>query len=191
MTIQAAPLQTPPVTAMVSEGEPRTARFTALFRAEHAYVWGTLRRLGENERDAEDVAHEVFMRLYHKLDELDPARPAKPWCFTFAYRAACDYRKMARHRVEVMDDVDAPGGEPSADQLLEANDRASLVHAALGRIELERRAVLIAFEMDELPMKVIAETLGIPVFTAYSRLRLAREDFRTAVERLQRIRGTA
>lgn len=163
---------------------PRKERFTALFRAEYGYVWGTLRRFGVNERDVEDVAHDIFLRVYDKLDDYDPARPAKPWLFSFAYRAANDYRKLSRHRVEVMAEREAPSSAPTAEQALERIDEARLVTDALASLDFDRRAVLVAFELDDIPMKVIAETTGVPLFTAYSRLRLAREDFRSAVERL-------
>jgi RNA polymerase sigma-70 factor (ECF subfamily) len=166
-------------------------RFTALFRAQYAYVWGTVRRLGVREADAEDVVHDVFMRIYDKLDTFDPTRPEKPWCFVFVYRAACDYRKLSRHRVEVMVEQDAPSSSPSAQEGLERADDMKLVHDALEQIELERRAVLVAYEMDDIPMKAIADAMEIPLFTAYSRLRLAREDFRLAVARLERERGKA
>lgn len=167
----------------------RKDQFTALFRAEYGYVWGTLRRLGVNERDAEDIAHEIFMRVYDKLDDYDPARPAKPWLFAFTYRAASDYRKAARHRVEVMDEHDAPASAPTAEQALERMDQSRLVAEALECLDFDRRSVLVAFELDDIPMKAIAETTGVPLFTAYSRLRLARDDFRAAVERLAKKRG--
>ena len=138
----------------------------------------------------EDVAHEVFLRVYGKLDDYDPARPAKPWLFAFAYRAANDYRKLARHRVEVMTEQDVPTSAPTAEQALERVDDARLVAEALESLEFDRRAVLVAFEMDDIPMKTIAETTGVPLFTAYSRLRLAREDFRSAIERLTKKRGS-
>jgi RNA polymerase sigma-70 factor (ECF subfamily) len=165
-------------------------RFTALFRAEYGYVWGTLRRLGVSERDVEDVAHELFLHVYGKFDDYDPARPPRPWLFAFTYRAAKDYRKLARHRVEVMDERDAPNSTPTAEQALEQMDDARLVAEALATLDFDRRTVLIAFEMGDLPMKTIAETMGIPLFTAYSRLRLAREDFRIAIERLTKKRGS-
>ncbi len=173
-----------------ASGGPRKERFTTLFRSEYGYVWGTLRRFGVSERDVEDIAHETFMRVYAKLDDYDPARPLKPWLFAFAYRAATDYRKLARHRVEVMTERDAPASTPTAETALERADDARLVAEALETLELERRAVLVAYEMDDIPMKAIAEATGVPLFTAYSRLRLAREDFRAAVERLRKKRGS-
>lgn len=169
-------------------GDPAlNERFTALFRSEYDWTWGTLRRLGVSERDSEDVAHEVFLRIYDKFDLFDSSRPTRPWLFAFVYRAACDYRKLTRHRVERMDasSPDAASEAQTVEDTLESADDARLVWAALQTIDVDRRAVLVAFEMDEVPMKTIAEAAGVPLFTAYSRLRLAREDFRAAVERLK------
>lgn len=149
-------------------------------------MWGTLRRFGVSERDVEDVSHELFLRVYDKLDDYDPTRPARPWLFAFACRAANDYRRLARHRVEVMTERDAPTSSPNVEQQLERIDDMRLVTEALESLEFDRRAVLVAFEMDDIPMKTIAETTGVPLFTAYSRLRLAREDFRAAIERLKK-----
>ena len=65
----------------------------------------------------------------------------------------------------------------------------ALVHRALEEVDVERRAVLILYELDEVPMKEIAVALGIPLFTAYSRLRVAREELTVAIRRLQNERG--
>lgn len=52
-----------------------------------------------------------------------------------------------------------------------------------------RRAVFILHELDEEPMPAVAETLGIPLNTGYSRLRVARDEFTTALRRLTRAEG--
>jgi RNA polymerase sigma-70 factor, ECF subfamily len=167
-------------------------RFGALFAAEFAYVWTTLRRLGVKAADLEDVTHDVFMQVYKKIDTYDPARPARPWLFAFAYRTASDYRRLARHREDSSGDVpEIRAGAPLADELLVQREESELVHAALGALDLERRAVLVAFEMDGVPMKDVAAAMQVPLHTAYSRLRLAREDFTAAVRRLQRRGGDA
>ena len=75
-----------------AEPGTRDAIFTGLFAAEFDYVWASLRRLGVNERDVEDIAHDVFLHVYRKLGSYDPKRPVRPWLFGFAYRAASDYR---------------------------------------------------------------------------------------------------
>lgn len=148
-------------------------------------MWTTLRRLGVKDPDVEDIAHEVFLQVYAKLDTYDPNRPIRPWLFAFAYRSSSDYRRLARHRREEPTDnlPDVFGAGPTTDELLMRHEETALVHAALQAVELERRAVLIAFEIDSVPMKDIAEALGIPVNTAYSRLRIGREELTSEIRR--------
>jgi RNA polymerase sigma-70 factor (ECF subfamily) len=176
----------PPLT----QKDAMVVRFEAIFEAELSYVWTSLRRLGVHARDLEDVAHEVFMRAYENLSRYDPARPIRPWLFAFAFRFASDDRRLARHRTELYGD-DEPGrsGMPDAEQALVQRQREALVAAALDAIEIERRAVFILHELDEEPMPAVVETLGIPLNTGYSRLRVAREEFTTALRRLTRAQG--
>lgn len=166
------------------------ATFRRVFAAELGYVWRTLRRLGVQERDVEDVTHEVFIDVFRKLGAYDSRRPLRPWLFGFCFRAASEYRRAARHRVEVLTDaIDGPTTAPLAEEAISRAEEARLVQDALGAIDLDRRAVLVAYELDEIPMKDIAETLQIPLHTGYSRLRVGREEFATAVARLRLRRG--
>ncbi|HZU81764.1 MAG TPA: sigma-70 family RNA polymerase sigma factor [Polyangiaceae bacterium] len=162
----------------------------AIFDEHFDYVWITLRRLGVREADLEDLAHEVFLKVHARLADYDAARPMRPWLFGFAYRVAADHRRLARHRVEVLG-APAEALDPvmSADQRIEADQDRELVEAALEGIRMDRRAVLLLHEVDEVPVPAIARELGIPVNTAYSRLRLARGDLAAAYKRLCKARG--
>jgi RNA polymerase sigma-70 factor (ECF subfamily) len=179
-----------PLPSSSSTEVDKAEAFRRLFQAELGYVWGSLRRLGVNERDVEDVAHDVFLQVYGKLDSYDRQRPLRPWLFGFAFRAASDYRRLARHRVEVMDGndaVDVAAGAPLAEEALARAQEGALVMAALNQIDLDRRAVLIAYELDECPMREIAEALSVPLHTAYSRLRVAREELATVIRKQRMI----
>lgn len=168
--------------------------FRALFEAEFDYVWNTLRRLGVREADALDQTQEVFLVVHGLLPDYDATRPARPWLFAIAYRVACRYRALARHRYEVPVDAgpEVVDAESLPDEKLEAEEARALVLEAIQGIELSRRAVFLLAELEEQPVPEIATTLGIPVNTAYSRLRLAREEFERAVTRLlaRRAHGT-
>ena len=167
--------------------DPQIARFEAIFEAELPYVWTSLRRLGVHTRDLEDVVHEVFLRAYENLSRYDTTRPIRPWLFAFAFRFASDYRRLARHRTELYgDDEPGAGQAPDAEHALVQRERAELLALALEAIDIERRAVFILHELDELPMPAVAETLGIPLNTGYSRVRVAREEFTAALRRLTR-----
>jgi RNA polymerase sigma-70 factor (ECF subfamily) len=178
------------VSPAVTIAQPANVDFTALFQDNFDYVWRTLRRLGVGQRDLEDVAHEVFLAVHRRLDAYDPARPVRPWLFAFALRTAADYRRLARHRVDLLDDASPlPDPKPGPEDQMITKQALDVVTCALDTLELERRAILVLHEIDGVAVPAAAEVLGIPVNTAYSRLRLAREDFTSAVRRISARRG--
>jgi RNA polymerase sigma-70 factor (ECF subfamily) len=162
----------------------------AVFDEHFDYVWNALRRLGAREADLEDLVQEVFLRVHLRRGQYDATRPIRPWLFGFAFRVAADYRRLARHRVEApYEPFEAVDPAPPADRHVEGREEHALVQAALEAVELERRAVFVLHDLDEVPVPAIAETLGIPLNTAYSRLRLAREEFAAAAKRLRKATG--
>lgn len=170
--------------------EERERRFRRLFETEFDYVWTSLRRLGVHSRDLDDIAQDVFVQVYRRLDEMDASRPVRPWLFAFAFRCASDWRRLARHRIETsIDTYEIPAPQPAADAAVTMAQERELVRQALQHVPLERRAVVILHDLDELPMKQIAESLGIRLFTAYSRLRVGRKEFADTVRRLRATRG--
>jgi RNA polymerase sigma-70 factor, ECF subfamily len=160
--------------------------FRSIFDREFSYVWTSLRRLGVAPRDLEDVTHDVFVEVFRNLARYDATRPLRPWLFAFAFRFASDYRRLARHRVEVYEEPAGASADPPADDVVAARELRAVIMKALDSIELLRRGVFILHELDARPMAEIAETLGIPLNTAYSRLRVAREEFTTTFRLLQR-----
>jgi RNA polymerase sigma-70 factor (ECF subfamily) len=66
-----------------------------------------------------------------------------------------------------------------------SEQRLQLVCELLTRIDLDRRAVLIMYDLLDVPVTEIARDLQLKEGTVRSRLRLAREDFRVAVKRLR------
>jgi RNA polymerase sigma-70 factor, ECF subfamily len=160
--------------------------FRAVFDAECGYMWTTLRRLGVAERDVEDVAHETFMRVAAHLHEYDPARPLRAWLFVFALRMARDYRRLARHRHEMLGRTDDTPEEAVArpDEAFAAREDHELVMRALDALDWDKRVVFVACELEEREVAEVAASLGIPRNTAASRLRLARGEFTGAIRRL-------
>jgi RNA polymerase sigma-70 factor (ECF subfamily) len=172
--------------ALPAEG---TIDLRDLFAMHAPYVWNTLRRLGVSSPDLEDLTHDVFIQVQRHLGDYDASRPVRPWLFGFAFRIASGYRRRAHRRHETpglsgtRDAVD-PAALP--DECLAAEQDRRLVLDALDGIDLDRRAVFVLYEIDGMPMDEIARLLGIPVNTAYSRLRVARAEFATAVKRLRK-----
>jgi RNA polymerase sigma-70 factor (ECF subfamily) len=162
----------------------------AIFDEHFQYVWATLRRLGVREADREDLVHEVFLKVHSRIADYDTSRPIRPWLFGFAYRVAADHHRLARHRVEVLGvHADAPAAAAPADEGVAASEERTLLLEALQTLELDRRAVLVMHDVDEVPIPEIAHLLDVPLNTAYSRLRLARQQLAAAVTRFRIARG--
>ena len=165
------------------------ATLAAIYEAEVAFVWRSLRRLGVQEADLEDVTHDLFIAVQRKLPELDQTRPVRPWLFGFAYRLASDYRRSGRARREVLAEVsEVLDPMPSADEQLSTRQAHALIVEALDALALPARAVFVMHDLDGCSMPEIAEALGEGLNTLYSRLRLARARFTEAVRRLQKER---
>jgi RNA polymerase sigma-70 factor (ECF subfamily) len=164
--------------------------FDEVYRAQFGYVWRTLRRLGVAERDLEDLTHDVFVVVNARLTQYDPARPLRPWLFGIAFRLASEDRRRARHRIEIPGpDIEAPDSAPSATDVLEANERRSLVLDCLQTLDLDQRAAIVLVDIDGEAPTDVAAALGIPLPTVYSRLRLGRKRFSAAVRRAKLRRG--
>jgi RNA polymerase sigma-70 factor, ECF subfamily len=163
--------------------------FTALYRAHFAYVFRTLRRLGVPPADLDDLAQEAFTVVLKRLGDYQPDRPARPWLFGIAFRvAAAHWRRRSRRIIEVASppdldaaEVDACGPEASVADL----QARALVLEALEALDLDRRAVFVMHDIDEIPAAAIAEALEIPLNTVYSRLRAARGRFAARVGKLR------
>jgi RNA polymerase sigma-70 factor (ECF subfamily) len=164
--------------------------FRAIFDDNFDYVWNTLRYLGVRTADLEDVTHEVFVRVHQRFDERDPSRAVRPWLFAFAFRVAAGHRRRAHNHNEVVGLTREPPdpAQPLDEQII-AKEERELAFAAVQSIDIDRRAVFVMHELDEIPIPEIATALGIPTNTAYSRLRIARGEFNAAAARLRRVLG--
>ena len=153
------------------------------FARELDYVSRTLTRFGTHSSDIEDLAHETFLVLQRRWGEYDQSRALRPYLFGIAFRVASAYRRQ-RSRERLTHSVDVPDLAKNPEQALESEQVRTIVLAALERVPLDRRAVFIMHELDEVPMQDVAVTLRIPTFTAYSRFRKARKEFAVAVARM-------
>ncbi len=195
MTDPAASRQSTPVSAAPAQSTPSASTapaldFRTVFEAEFDYVWHSLRRLGVRERDVDDLTHDTFIVVYRTLDQYDRARPMRPWLFGIASRLAANYRRRAQHRGDVMEPhAELADQTLGADETLAARQATALVLAALEALDDDRRSLFVLHELDGVTMPEVAAALSIPLNTAYSRLRLAREQFSAAVRRLRAARG--
>lgn len=160
-----------------------------LYAEEMPFVYGFLVRLGGRGADLEDLAHDVFVTAVRKWDSYDPARPVRPWLLGIAFRVASDFRRKkvpTPEGAEVPDVADPARGPEARVEQREARD---LIDEALESLEPDRRAVFVMHQLEGMSAADISATMGAPLATTYSRLRVGREEFTAAVRRIQLRRG--
>lgn len=144
------------------------------------------RRAGVPAVDREDAAIEVFVRLHEALAGLGSATALAAWLRSAAHAVAAELRRGRGRRREALTasgDVEALAASPPPDRRWIAEETYRALLADVARLEPDRRAVFEAYALHEAPIEAIARALGIPVGTAYNRLRLARADLRAAMRR--------
>lgn len=172
----------------VTAGLRGEARVRALFEAHFDFVWRSLRRLGVPEPAARDASQQVWIVVGRRVDEIEPGAE-RSFLFGTAMRVASETRRTLGRRKESpsddgdLDGVPASGARP--DELLDRKRARAALDQVLESMPDELRTVFVLFELEELSTAEVAATLGIPIGTAASRLRRAREGFAALVKRMK------
>ncbi|MBX3203280.1 MAG: RNA polymerase sigma factor [Labilithrix sp.] len=152
-----------------------------IFEAHGDFVWRALARSGVRDADLRDATQEVFLVVSRKVSEREGTSSLSTWLYGIAIKVAANYRRKAhRKREELTDEVPDPvEGEVHGDpeQAL-ANEQARVRLAQiLDELPVDQRVVFMMFELEEMTCPAIAEALGIPLGTVYTRLRSGRAMF--------------
>jgi RNA polymerase sigma-70 factor (ECF subfamily) len=153
------------------------ARITRMAREHYAFVWRSLLRLGVPARMAEDAAQQVFLVAMRRVSDI-AVGSEKSFLFGAALRVASDERRSAKNRELPSEPRDGASTQPSPEDELHTRRRRDQLQDALLHMPLEFRTVFVLFELEQMTKTEVAELLGLPVGTAVSRLRRARELFR-------------
>jgi RNA polymerase sigma-70 factor (ECF subfamily) len=169
-------------------GDEGRVSFQEVYDEHFRFVWRSLRRLGVPESDVADAVQDVFLVVHRRLGEFEGRSKVSTWLYGICYRVAHDRRRLAHVRRRADDDgqlderVDENADVAAA---AERREGLALLEGILDEMSIEQRAVFTLFELDAMTGEAIAEMLSIPLGTVYSRLRIAREQFRKALTRMQ------
>jgi RNA polymerase sigma-70 factor (ECF subfamily) len=155
------------------------SRVRALFDAHFDFIWRLLRRQGLAGPDADDAAQQVFMIAAQKLDAV-AERSERSFLYGTALRVAANARRGASRKREVTEETFEahPSGAVAPDERAELAKAWALLDELLDALPEELARVLALAEIEQVEVAEIAALEGIPVGTAASRLRRARELFR-------------
>ncbi len=163
-----------------------TADLQALFKSHYGSVWRLLRRLGVPQAQLDDAAQEVFWVAARRLNDIVADR-AHAFLYGVAIRVAANQtRRTSPLSLAPPTDLTWLADQgPSAETQLARREARALLDEALARMPLELRTVFVLHELEGLEVKQIAGIEAIPVGTASSRLRRARDEFSNIAKRMR------
>jgi RNA polymerase sigma-70 factor, ECF subfamily len=146
-------------------------------------VWRSLRRLGVHESDADDAAQHVFLQLSQRIATVEIGRE-RPYLLGIAVRVAANARrKQARTAEDPSEELEhTASNSRDPESLLDHEQRKQRLDVALATLPDEQRQVFVLYELEGFSLPEIARTLLIPLGTATSRLRRARQAFEAWVD---------
>jgi RNA polymerase sigma-70 factor (ECF subfamily) len=160
--------------------EASKARLERMFNDHHDFIWRLVRRLGLSPGSADDAAQHVFLVAAERLTDIKLGSE-RSFLFGTALRVARSQSRTDRRWVleEDMDFRRSQAGRP--EDLADQRRAIDLMGRILDAMALDLRTVFILSEVEGMTMPEVAALVEIPVGTAASRLRRAREAFRAAV----------
>jgi RNA polymerase sigma-70 factor (ECF subfamily) len=156
-----------------------------VYESHASYVFRCLRSLGLHGPLLDDAVQDVFMVVQQKLAAFDGRHQLRTWLYAIVVRIARRYR--SRFALDAARLVEHEPADPLLiDAELEQRQRLVLAQHALCALDPDKREVFVLAHVEEMSAPEIAQIIGLPVNTVYSRLRAARLAFAAEVERLMR-----
>ena len=154
--------------AQAQKGDP--AAFSQMVSAYRRRIMGTIARLIGRPEDVEDVAQEVFTRLYFSLEQLRTPEVFEPWLYRLSVNACYDYLRRARRRPESrMSDLseqqvmmaDAAAGTRAQSEDVEKRRVRDTVNVLLASVSEEDRLLLTLKEVEGLSLKELEKIYNV------------------------------
>lgn len=151
-------------------------------------VFAVAYRMTCDAAQAEDLAQEVFLRVWRKFDTFRPSEPLRPWLLRLATNVCINALKKRRLPVVSMQaEEDGETREPAArgpeaGEIAERRELAERLERAVAELPDEYRLVITLRHVEEMSYDQIAQALGKPLGTVKVQLFRARERLRRMLE---------
>ncbi|MFF5701064.1 RNA polymerase sigma factor [Streptomyces sp. NPDC012794] len=157
----------PSLTTVVMESQPHVRKFALTLCA--------------SPQDAEDAAQEALIILYRKIGTLRATGALASWMFRIVRNECLRQVRQLAPRGEAAPAGPEASAEPSAEEAVLRGLEAERIAAAVGALPREQRQVLIMRDVQGLPGRTVAHTLGLSTAAMKSRLHRARAALRLAL----------
>ncbi len=173
-------------------GRREALAFAEVYRTHFEFVWGSARALGVPLSALDDVAQEIFVVVHRRLADFEGRSTLRTWIMGIVLNAVRRHRRTTlrksphERQAEPADpeELQAAGADPY--EAAAHAEETRLLQRILMELDEEKREILVLIELEELTVPEAAEALGLKLNTAYSRLRLARQEFERILARRSR-----
>jgi RNA polymerase sigma-70 factor (ECF subfamily) len=159
-------------------GRGDTRAFEQLYDRTAPRLFGLLRQMLHDEREAEDILQDGFVQLWERASTFDPERSkAFTWAVMLFRHKAIDRMRMLGRRNRLVDSAileQTTLGAASQNNVhdeVEAGERGVVVREALNELPKDQRQLIEFAFLKGLTHHVIAESLGIPLGTVKTNIR--------------------
>lgn len=158
--------------------------FDRVYRETAPFVLRSLKRLVPMEA-VDDALQDVYLTVLRRLPEFEQRSKLSTWVYGIVLRVASDHRRSQKRRLKKLDAVALEPSAPSDSPERNAQNRSAvrLLHRVLEEMREELREVLLLSDIEELPGSEVAAILELNQNTMYSRLRAARSEFESLLEK--------
>ncbi len=158
--------------------------FEVIFKHFAPRVKAYMAKLSVDTHTAEELMQETMIAVWNKADQFDVAKGAlSTWIFTIARNQRIDaVRRARRPEFDPTDPAFVPDEEQPADLRIAERQSASQLRAAMADLPKEQSALLELAYFEERTHSAIAKKLNLPLGTVKSRLRLAFNKLRAALD---------
>ena len=153
--------------------------FEQVYKVYSGFVYNVAWRMCRNNETAQDVAQDVFITLYDKMDRFRFESSFKTWVYRITINTSINVlkksSKMRDKSVAFDDQYDYGQSGDTVHQEIQREEQTELVNKLLGYLNPDQRACMILRSIEGLTYEEIAESLKIPINTVRTRLKRARE----------------
>jgi RNA polymerase sigma factor (sigma-70 family) len=158
------------------------AAWDAIVRMYWRKVFNVAYKFVGKHDEAEDLAQEIFLKLFKSLDTFDRRANFQTWLVSVSRNLCIDhYRSVRKERQTIDRTVDASELSPASTDpgpmaALEQRDRLTLLRDALAALPEALRTAVLMRDIHELSYQEIADRLGLPQGTVKSRINRGRAE---------------
>ncbi len=163
-------------------GEPKAVG--EVYDRHHAAVRAFARRLVGDESSAEDLVHEVFVKLPRAICRFEGRASIRTFLISVAVNHARHFVRGAARRRSAMERYadEPPASSPNPERDARRSELARALTRALDSLSVDHRVAFVLCEVEERTSKEAAEIAGVPEGTIRSRLHHAKKHLRGALE---------